>query len=964
MSDRRLEGARPEWRRPLEAALRAAPDPEHASKLAGDLLAAVPDARLGEMAARPEALATVLCALCGFAPFFVPFLRRHPDWLPGLVADDLTRPCDHATLRDALDRTLASEGSEGPELALRRFKYRELARITVRDCTPALVPLERSGETLAELSALADTLLDGALAIASVRVAADRGPPQWRDTRGHTIEVGFCVLALGKLGSEELNYSSDVDLVYIHESAPDLEGDLLPGAYFTRVAHELGGLVAASSSEGFLYRIDLDLRPKGADGALVVSDTALAQYYEAWAATWEKAAFMKARPVAGDLELGWRAIRAIDPMIYQSSMDYASVRAIRSLKGRVAESRSSAAGFDVKVDPGGIRDVEFVAQALQLLHGARVPQVRDRSTQGALERLAEVGVVEQDDAAELVRDYRFLRRIEHRLQMEEEHQAHRVPKEGALLARLARAMGFLDEDGASGFERELARVRQRVEREAARLSPEGGVERIAELFARGAPKLVGFPASRAMLEELGAQFAAHIDTSPDPERALNNLDRFVHGVGARRFYYELLLDRPELVPRLAALFGASNHLSGYLASHPRLIEPVFDDPDRLLLSRAELEADLEGLLADAPPERDPAEHALDALRLFHHRQVINVGLLDIAQRVERAEVEGALTDIAEVCLAGALELAIDPHEGAAHVSPDATFLVVGMGKLASRELGYGSDLDLVFLYDVPEEAKADVGELQNRYIRRAQRLISALQTTTAEGSCYEVDARLRPSGNQGTLVTSLAGFRRHHERSAVWERQALLRARPVAGDRALGERFVAARREILRRPLPADLASEIRHIRRRMETELARETQSRRDFKTGRGGVLDVEAVVQYLQLVHGSGHPELLEVTRLEDGLARLEAEGLLSTLAARALRDGWDFLQRLGSRLRILENRSISDLDEQRGDLDGLARRMGYPETGRDAGPRRALLSDYARHTEAIRAVYLETLGEEEEE
>jgi glutamate-ammonia-ligase adenylyltransferase len=468
---------------------------------------------------------------------------------------------------------------------------------------------------------------------------------------------------------------------------------------------------------------------------------------------------------------------------------------------------------------------------------------------------------------------------------------------------------------------------------------------------------------RTMMATLAEQLAREIDASPAPELAMNNLDRFVEGLGARQFYYELLLDRPELVPRLAALFASSRFLSAYLASHPRLIEPVFENPERLLLSREELRDDLAAIRAEIGREEESDfQKELNALRLFHHRQILNVGLLDLGEHVTRAEAEGALTEVAEVTLESALGLARGEQQRV-RPAPEsvggAAFLVVGMGKLASRELGYGSDLDLIFLYDVPGPDPAGVAEAQDHFARLTQRLISVLQTPTGEGTCYEIDPRLRPSGRQGSLVTSLASLRRYHERDAqVWERQVLLRARAVAGDAKLAGAFEAARRRILRRPLPEGAAEEIHRIRLRMEAELAEETRERRDLKTGRGGLLDVENAVQYLQLRHGCENDALFDVARVEEQIDRLEKLDLLSAEHAGALGEGWHFLQRLASRLRIVENRSMSELDAERGDLDGLALRLGYPGGGREAGPRRALLRDYARHTEAIRRAYLEIL------
>ncbi|HTY16233.1 MAG TPA: hypothetical protein VMH82_00755 [Myxococcota bacterium] len=945
----------------VAAALRRAPDPEHAARLADALLAASAGPAIDRAAAaHPDRLARALAALCGVAPFFTPLLSHHPAWLPALLEDDLREPLDPRAAAAELDAALAAAPDAEAERVLRECKYRWLARITVRDASDDLVPLERSGETLLELSALAELLLDRALRVARARAEGRFGPPVWRRADGRERPAAFCVLALGKLGAEELNYSSDVDLVYVFEAVGEATlgpQALTPDDYWTRVSQELARLVVAETEERFLYRIDLDLRPEGDRGPAVVSDEVLAGYYETAAHHWERVAFMKARPVAGDLALGWRAVRAIDPMIYRASMDYAGVRRIRALQERVGRERGGdAESFDVKLDPGGIRDVEFLTQARQLLHGGRIPQLRDRSTQRALTRLAEVKLLPAESARALLGAYRFLRRVENRLQMENEGQVHRVPQRPAARQRLARAMGFEGDDAVARFEAALARERGAVLDAVASLRVEGGAHAILDLFARREPALLAQPGMRPLLDTLAERFASAIDATADPGLALNNLDRFVEGLGRRRFYYQLLLDRPELVPRLAALFAASRHLSGYLARYPRLIEPIFADPGQLLLSRDALRADLAALRTGEAADGG-YEQELDALRLFHHREVVNVGLLDIGGKVSRAEAEGALTEIAEVAIEGALALARSElaRRGASApaVDADACFVVVGMGKLASRELSYGSDLDLLFLYDSPSL------EAQEHCVQLAQRLISVLETPTAQGTCYEIDSRLRPSGNQGSLVTSLASLRAYHEDGAqAWERQALLRARAVAGDAAAAAAFERLRREILSQPLPPDAAAEIHRIRGRMEAELASETQRHRDLKRGRGGLLDVETATQYLQLRHGREHPELLDVDRTERQIARLDALGLLAPARARDLAEGWEFLQRLSSALRIVENRSIADLDTEHGDLDALARRLGYAAGARESSPRNALLRDYERHTEAIRSAYLAVL------
>lgn len=980
MADDSLNALAAELRLPdlanaVDESLRQAADPERARPLMIEILRAAGrlDGALQRIwSARRDEIMRIVTCVGGAAPFLASWLIRHPAWLIDLASDDLRVPRTPADYDARLTLAFAHVTPAAQSQTLRLFKYYELTRITVRDLSPALVTEARGGETLAELSHLADALLARAYACVSTQLAAASGAAQWRTADGSVVPLSFCVLALGKLGSEELNYSSDVDLIYIYGGRDQGDGELRDGPsslspeeYFTRLAQAFGKLVKETTADGFLYRIDLDLRPEGTQGPLVVSSDMLTSYYELWAATWEKAACMKARPVAGDIDMGWRILRALEPIIFRTTTDYAGVAAIKEMKSKVEQAKAIDSAADIKSGPGGIRDVEFIAQALQLLHGGRIPQVRARSTQSALEALAQVEVLPPQDARQLLVSYRFLRRVENCLQMEAERQVHKLPADPAGATRLARAMGFLDPSAVADFDTALNLRRQQVRGVVSALFPDEGSEPILELFARNAPRLFRTPANARMIERLAADFAHEIAESTDPRRAMTNLERFIQGVGVRPFYYELLVDRPELVPRLAALFATSEYLSDYFAKFPRLIEPIFSDPTVLLLTRQQLEAELRSVAMEVEHEahRDAVERGLAILRLFHHRALVNVGLLDLVGEVTRAAVERSLTDIAEVCVAEALRFARDElrKRGPEPASiQHGEFLVVGMGKLGSRELTYGSDLDVIFLYDVEGGDDLALLEAQEYYVRLAQKAIWALQTRTPEGLCYEIDARLRPSGNQGMLVTSRASFAQYHGGMAqVWERQALLRARAVAGGTRLAQAFASLRVQILAQSIPEDAGKEIHRVRLRMEKELANESTGRHDFKAGRGGLLDVESVVQFLQLRHGPTHRELFEVDDTAGHLARLSALGLLAHDDAQELIAGWDFLQRLSSRLRIVENRSISDLDEDRGDLDTLARRLGYVATQRDTGARRALLEDYRRHTSAIRTVYLRIMG-----
>lgn len=965
-------GAPTAFGRSMLAEIEVGPDPERTARAVRRVLEAVVESRVEIAPSDPVAAGRGFARLLGAAPFLATHIARRPMWLPRLAGDSLDRARTKSEYAERLEAHLRARAGETTEDSLREFKYYELARITWRDVD--VLAIEDVGETLAELSSLAEALLTHALEVALARTAGRLGPSRWQGPGRKPVDLAMVVLGLGKLGTGELNFSSDVDLVYVYEEPPVPLSSLdsaqgarcSPVEYWSEVGRELGPLVSAYTNEGFLYRIDLELRPEGTRAPLVICEDELLRYFEVRADLWERAAYMKARPVAGDHDLGWRVLRGLDPMIFSRAMQWNVVDAIRHLKERIELERSGGNDeFDVKRDGGGIRDVEFVVQSLQLLYGGRIPQVRERSTERAIGALAGAGVLPAEVAATLLAAYRFLRRLENRIQMEGEQQRHRCPQGGEALERLARALGLRGSDpGEAGFvlAREIQDTRESVVASFPAFLGHGSQEKVLDLFARHLRAALVYAPVRQLVEGLALRFAREIDTSPSPNRALDNLERFVRGVGSRRFYYELLTDRPELVDRLTALFASSEYLSGYLARNPELVEPVFDDPDVLLLGREALEQDLSSLGGHAPED----ETRLRALRLFHHRQMINVGLLDLAGAIESSEAERSLSEIAEVCLDGALALARDQIAARSLEHEErlgkTAFLVVGMGKLATLELSYGSDLDLIFLYDASQTDAPAQLEAQELSVRLAQKLIAALHTATAEGRCYEIDTRLRPSGNQGLLVTSISAFERYHAESDLWERQALLRARPIAGDPRLGERFLAARLEILRRRIPVDAAQEIHRIRIRMERELARETSARKDLKTGRGGLIDIEHVVQLLQLRHGAEHATLFEPDPLELQLGRLADLGLLDASDAERLRAGWRFLKSLSSRLRVVENRSISDLDQERGDLESLARALGYDggPRGRSAG--RELLADYHRNTEMIRDVYLRVLAVDE--
>jgi len=765
------------------------------------------------------------------------------------------------------------------------------------------------------------------------------------------------------------------------------------------------------TQDGFVFRVDLNLRPDGSKGQLANSLSAYEVYYASWGETWERSALLRARPVAGNRSLGEQFLRMIAPIVYRKTLDMGMLEDMRQMKQRLdAESRRTREGaWNVKLGEGGIREIEFLVSALQLVHAGRNSALRVSETLLCLDRLQEAGLLPAGEARDLAEAYRFFRKLEHRLQMLDDRQTHLLPARGEDRDRVVRAMGYAgsgcagDERGftealerhrgrvAGSFRRVLAarqpssqeeevseRLREIIdlkvppEEDEARLAeagfedPQAAAERL--VWLRDPPAEAGLSVrSRRQLRRHAPAFLQVILQSPDPDRALAHLERFFLSTQARYTLFTVLAAHRETLRLLIRLFGMSDYLSDAFIQHPELLDSlVLSSYATLKKSRAEIEAELWAALSDC----DNLEDRLDVLRRFKRGENLRIAFNDLSGTLSRPQVSAQLSDLADACLAAALRMGrdeLDERFGSpiAEGRPEevARFALLGLGKLGGREIDYLSDLDIIFVFDPNGETS---GGARGRritnfeyFVKLGQRIISMMTLKTAEGALYEVDTRLRPSGNAGALVTSLEGFERYHAQSAkLWERQALIRARFVAGDAELGERLEAlARAFAYERPWRVEDRREIARIRRRMEKEIAREKPGQYDMKTGRGGLVDVEFVVQALQLEHGRHNPGL-QVQNTMAALGALRRAGRLSDEDAADLEQGYDFLRTLEDRLRLLHNRSTSALGATEADLEKLARRLGFEGQG-EKSPGEVLLETYRHRTERIRAVYNRILG-----
>ncbi|HUK65354.1 MAG TPA: bifunctional [glutamate--ammonia ligase]-adenylyl-L-tyrosine phosphorylase/[glutamate--ammonia-ligase] adenylyltransferase [Anaeromyxobacteraceae bacterium] len=984
----------------LEAACQRAPDPDQA--LAGaerflDVTGAIPE---------ESDLVEALALLCGASRMIARLLARDPKLLRRAARSPyLLSPRPEGAVARLLARAargLDPEDVPGFHRLLRRVKNREVIRLALRDLRRA-----RMGEVTLELSNFATACVDAAIRFHERRLRARHGPPAGLEER--EPGAGFCALAMGKLGAGELNFSSDIDLIFVYGSDGSTRGpgSLTHFAYYAKLAELVTEAIATPTDDGFVFRVDLNLRPDGRSGPIVNSVRAAELYYQAFGRSWERNALVKARPAAGDLETGRELLALLEPFIWRGSLDLEVLSEIQAMKARI-DARAGAEGErDLKLGRGGIREAEFFVSALQLLHGGKRRDLRERSMLAALDRLLFEGVVPARDRDALADAYLFLRRVEHRLQMQDGRQTHALPPEEERLP-LARAMGM---PTVKRFEQMLVAHRERVAglfrdllgtgRGEVKLDPELSLlcdpqveaARRAELavrrgFAdpdRAVAAVEALGRRRTPFSPSGDPVAAvglmqEVLSTPDPDQALGFLADFAAALRAPEPYFRLLSEQRRVARLLLSLFGTSDFLSKRFLRYPELLDSLLREDTVALTKDArtlgqELDERLDppkpSLAPDSPLPRaelpsldDLLERTLGRLRQFKNEEVLRIALHDIAGVLSLRSVMTQLSDLAEVCLVRCLALA-EAEMLARGRLPAERLCVVAMGKLGGREMGYHSDVDLIFLYRSEGEQAGDAGtsSLHADQARLAQRLLSFLQMPLREGFLYKTDTRLRPSGNQGALVSSATGFARYHGadgnapvRSQLWERQALLRARFVAGDRSL---FAEIEERVLVPTLwrePADragMAAEVRRMRERIETELGQEAARGANPKAGRGGLVDVEFATQYLQLAYGYAHPSIRSPST-PDALSSLREVGLLREGSYRALARGYEFLRRLDLRLRIVHDYTVDHLPRPGSALAQLARRLGYH--GEDPGAR--LMADYARVTGEVRAAFEETL------
>lgn len=857
-------------------------------------------------------------------------MARHPETFASLLGSgDLSRSYRRGELDWLLSvklQGLATDRAddEGLKHRLRVFRRRELSRIIWRDLGGAA----SLDETLEDLSELADVCIRQALSWVQAWSRAESGVPR-DDDQGE--EQSLLVIGMGKLGARELNLSSDIDLIFAYPAAGRVQGPrpLTNEQFFIRLAQRLIRALDERTVDGFVFRVDTRLRPFGDAGPLAMSFTAMEYYYQDQAREWERYAMIKARVVAGPRDKAGQLEALLRPFVYRRYLDFSAIASLRDMKALIAkELQRKGMEDNIKLGPGGIREIEFIGQAFQLVRGGRDPQLQIRPIRKVLLQLGERLLLPSFAVRQLDAAYVFLRRVENRLQAWKDQQTHNLPADDLGRLRLARSMGFPDwarflvilDDHRRHVQGQFDTVfaapqtaknhqepayaalwgegldpaqAEEVLAQAGFADPRQAGRALADFRAMAQRKNLG-SRGRERLDQLMPLVLPMIAATEAPDLALERVLRVLEAVARRTAYLAMLVERPIILSQLVRLASMSPWIGQQIIRQPLLLDELIDTR-RLYspLKRAELEEELDALIGPLEPE--DLEQQMERLRQFAQGNRLRVAAADLTGAIPLMVVSDYLTDIAEASLERVVSLTYG-HLVARHGAPAGVetggcgFLVVGYGKLGGIELGYGSDLDLVFLHgsDNVNDMTAGPKAITNDqfYSRLGQRALHMMTTPTASGILYEVDMRLRPDGNKGLLVRSLASFAHYQSSQAwTWEHQALVRARPLAGDRHLYGPFAAIRHDILCRERdPVVLRREVREMRHRMRENLDRSGHGRFDLKQGLGGIADIEFMVQYAILKWAAKYPELAVWS---DNIRLLETLGCLKLLPGTAAAD-----------------------------------------------------------------------------
>jgi len=885
---------------------------------------------------------------------------------------------------------------------LRRFRKREMVRIGLRD----LMRQADLVETTEDLANLADVCLTGAYDVCLQDLTTRFGTPMWTDDAGQLQPCAFAILGLGKLGGQELNFSSDIDLMFLYtrdgETSSNERCDGPPTQrisnheFYVRLSRLLLKAIHDITTDGNVYRVDLRLRPDGRNGPIVNSLEHLEIYYESWGKTWERQMLLKARTVAGSESLGREFLQMMRPFMFRKYLDAGALQEIKQIKEQIDRSleQQRGRGINIKLGRGGIREVEFVAQCFQLIFGGQDSWLQERHTLRALHRISERGYLTYEEYSNLAKAYIFFRELEHRIQMAYGRQTHELPTDVDELATLARKMGLRGHDAQvlasvlmQQYREHTAKVRQVYDKlfygdffEAGEdAAPEwytlaAGVKAGQALLRQfsftdtekayrnlmqlhdGPPSAHPTTKSQELFRQLCGTLLRIASEQPDPDLAVNNFEQFVASTPARESLFRLWLENEPLFRVVLSLFGNSVFLSKRLIQQPDLLDTLLN-PASLTSAKAKptLAADLNALTALATRY----DEQLDVVRRFKRAEEFRIGLREIAGETDILDTMRDLSNLADVYLESMLRIVWRQWAESFGLpeSPEAQgFALIALGKLGGMELDFASDLDLLFVNTNP--AAATAVPKQFAYNKIAEKLLQTIGGMSRYGTVFRVDLGLRPEGNKGPLVLSIDGLREYYQhRGQLWERQALLRARPVAGDTALAQQVMQVINAfVYQTPTEPDIVDKVMAMRQRIQNERGRGSNGQVDIKVGVGGLVDIEFLVQLHQLVLGPHMPELRQ-TATWAVLKNLERERCIPAPLAQSLRQDYTFLRRVESALRIVDDRSINMIPDHPADQRRLAKRLGYQDTGQTR-VEEALLADVQACTVRVRALYEQSM------
>jgi glutamate-ammonia-ligase adenylyltransferase len=926
-------------------------------------------------------LSSFLKAVCHYSPHLRDLVTSKPDRLYDILTTDISSLM--ASLSEELKDNLKPELSEGDAMQLlRNYKQKASLGVALGDLA-CVINLETVTDCLTEMAEI--TLQSAINWLLSNEAAKGRFLP--KNPENPSEDSGYIVLGMGKLGGRELNFSSDIDLIVFFEKKPErLKEDIEAQPFFVRLTQRLVKLMQERTQHGYVFRTDLRLRPDPGATAIAMSLEAALTYYESLGQNWERSALIKARPVAGDTLSGDIFLKEIKPFIWRKYLDYAAIADIHAIKRQIHLNKGHGSiavkGHNVKLGRGGIREIEFFVQTQQLIAGGRDKTLRGKKTLGVLEQMVATGWVEEAARLKLTEAYTFLRNTEHRIQMLHDEQTHTLPETEEGLLAIAKLSGFQtveafsekltehlenvqkyysdffeklpmpQDEGNYQFSENKADEETLLRLDACGFKEPASAENIMRSWFFGRYAATRSAKSRERLTQLLPALAVAFGETDNPDQALIVFDRFLSGLPAGMQLFSILTANPGLLALLAQILGTAPRLAETVGKRPHIMDSVLDPaffgtiPDQALI---------ENHLQDFLSEASSYEDVLDRARIAGQEQAFLLGVRVLTGTLNAYEAGKAFSNLADSVITALLKSSIDAFSEKHGFVSDGMVCTLAMGKLGGREMTAASDLDLMLIYDFDKDAEASDGERplspQHYFSRLTQRLVTALSTPTAEGLLYEVDFRLRPSGNAGPLATSIDAFERYQMGDAwVWEHMALTRARPVGGDEKLRNHVSRIIHKILTQKRDREkIMNEVADMRLRIEKEKG--TTDPWYIKHVAGGMVDIEFIAQALQLVHAHEAPEILN-TNTEKALQQCAKKGFLKADDADLLLEAIRLYSNVTQVQRLCVD-GVFRLDKaQKGLRDILTRAGNLPDI--------SVLEAHLKHTEGrVRQCFSRLVG-----